>query len=114
MNTLTLAYPFSFPRINWKVYCSLALSMILCLVIFYVLQINYMIQGSYLIKGYQKQINSLSQENKILEANFAKTSFMGTISQRTQEMSFEKVKEVKYMQILETSAFLPKAGKNSN
>mgnify|MGYP001614102172 FL=1 len=67
-----------------------------------------MIKSSYLIQGYQKQIDSLSEKNKVLEVDFAKTSFMGTIGQKTQEMSFEKVKEVKYMQILEASAFLPK------
>jgi len=73
-----------------------------------------MIQGSYLIKGHQRQIDSLLQKNKVLEADFARTSFMGTIGEKTQEMSFEKVKKVKYIRILETSAFLPKTGKNNN
>lgn len=110
MTTLTLAYS----SINKKVYYSLAFLTALCLAIFYVLQINYMVKGSYLIKGYYRQIDSLSKENKILEADFAKTSFMGTIGQRTQEMSFEKVKKVKYIQILEASAFLPKSAKTNN
>ncbi|MDO8486619.1 MAG: hypothetical protein Q7S77_02920 [Candidatus Staskawiczbacteria bacterium] len=116
MTTLTLAYSsitkkansFNFLRINWKAYCFGAFLISLCLAIFYVLQINYMIGNTYLIKDYQKQINSLSQENKILEVDFAKTSFMETIGEKTQEMSFEKVKNVKYVQILEGSAFLPK------
>ncbi len=122
MTNLTLAYSsinkkvnsLSFPKINWKAYYLGAFSIALCLAIFYVLQVNYMIQGSYLIKGYKKQVDSLSQENKVLEVSFAKTSFMGTIGQKTQEMSFEKVKEVKYVQILEASAFLPKTEKNNN
>ncbi len=110
MTTLTL----NFPEINWKAYCTFTFLIVSFLAIFYVLQINYMIKSSYLIKGYQKQIDGLSQENKVLEVDFAKTSFMETIGQRTQEMSFEKVKGVKYMQILEASAFLPKTGKSSN
>ena len=122
MTTLTLAYSsinkkisfFIFPKINWKAYYLCAFLMVLCLAIFYVLQINYMIENSYLIKGYQKQIDGLSRENKVLEVDFAKTSFMRTIGQKTQQMSFEKVKEVKYVQILEASAFLPKVGKNNN
>lgn len=122
MTTFTLAYSsinkrvnsFSFPRINWKTYCLSAFLISLCLAVFYVLQINYMIKNSYLIKGYQKQIDSLAQENKALEVDFAKTSFMGTIGEKTQEMSFEKVKDVKFVQILEASAFLPKINKNNN
>lgn len=111
MTTLTLAYS-SFPKINWKAYCLCAFLIALCLAIFYVSEVNYMIRGSYLIKGYQKQIDSLSQENKVLEADFAKTSFMGTIGEKTREMSFEKVKEVKYIQILEAS--VAKIKQNNN
>ena len=110
MTTLTLAYSF----LNKKVYYSLAFLVSLCLAIFYVLQINYMIESSYLVKGYQDQIDNLLQENKVLEVDFAKTSFMGTIGQKTKEMSFERVKQVKYMQILEASAFLPESVKNNN
>ena len=73
-----------------------------------------MIRGSYLIQNYQQQIDTLSKENKILEADFAKTNFILAINQKTQEMSFEKVKEVKYVQILEASALLPNPGKNNN
>ena len=104
MTSLTLSYSsISFSKINWKAYCLCVFLIALSLAIFYVAEVNYMIKGSYLIKGYQKQIDSLSQENRVLEAGFAKTSFMGTIGDKTQEMSFEKVKEVKYIQILEAS-----------
>ena len=88
MTSLTLSYSsISFSKINWKAYCLCAFLIALSLAIFYVAEVNYMIKGSYLIKGYQKQIDSLSQEN----------------GDKTQEMSFEKVKEVKYIQILEAS-----------
>jgi S-adenosylmethionine synthetase len=73
-----------------------------------------MTHGTYLIKDYQNQIDNLLEENEILEQGFAKTSFMGTIGEKTQEMSFERVKEVKYIQILDASAFLPKTGNINN
>ena len=115
MTTSTLAYPsINLPRVNWKIYCLCGFSMILCLSVFYVFSINNMTNGTYLIKDYQKQIDKLLVENKTLEQGFARTSFMGTIGEKTQEMSFQKVKEVKYIQILEASAFLPKTGKNNN
>ncbi len=122
MTTLNLAHSsinkkvnsLSFPKINWKAYCLCAFLIALCLAIFYVLEVNQMIKGSYLVKGYQKQIDNLLEENRTLERGFAKTSFMGAIGEKTQEMSFEKVKEIKYIQILEASAFNPKAGKNNN
>ncbi|MEK7061792.1 MAG: hypothetical protein AAB957_00850 [Patescibacteria group bacterium] len=122
MTTLTLAYSsinkkinsFSFPKINWRIYFSLAFLMALCLAVFYVLQINSMIKSSYSIKEYQKEIDGLLRENKVLEFDFAKISFMETIGEKTKEMSFEKVKAVKYVQILEASAFLPKSVKNNN
>ena len=114
MTTLSLAYPSINKRINWKAYCLCGFLMILCLSVFYVFCINDMTSGTYLIKDYQKKINNLSEEGKILEQEFAKTSFMGTIGYKTQEMSFEKVKEVRYIQILEASAFLSQSGKINN
>lgn len=111
MTTLTLAYSsinkkvnsLSFPNINWKAYCLCGFLIILSLSIFYVVYINNMTHVTYLIKDYQAQIDNLLAENKTLEQGFARTSFMGTIGDRTQEMSFEKVQEVKYIQILEAS-----------
>lgn len=120
MTTLALAYSninkkvrsFSLPTVNWKAYCFCALLLSIILGVFYVIQVNQMIYGSYTVKGYQKQIETLQEEGKILEADFARTSFMGTIGQKTQEMSFEKVKTVKYMQMLDTSAFLSNNNNN--
>jgi len=73
-----------------------------------------MTHGTYLIKDYQKQIDNLLEESKVLEQNFAETSFLGTIGERTQKMSFERVKDVKYIQILDASAFLSKTGNTNN
>ena len=67
---------------------------------------------SYLVSTRLLLKNNLLEENKTLEQGFAKTSFMGTIGEKTQEMSFKKVKEVKYIQILEAS--VAKIKQNNN
>jgi len=111
MTTLNLSYSFAskkvkslnFLKINWKIYCFIAFSIALSLAVFYVLEVNYMIRGSYLIKDYQKQLESISQTSKILESNFAKTGFVGIVGEKAQELSFEKVEKVKYIEILDAS-----------
>ncbi len=111
MTTATLTYSsshnkvnsFSIAPIKWKAFLFFGVLIIGVLSIFYVFEMNSLINGAYSIKNYQKQLDSVLAENKNLEVDFAKTGFMGTIKEKTQELSFEKVKEVKYIQILDTS-----------
>lgn len=114
MTTTTLTYLSSHSKINFlgfstikqKTFFFFAFLIIAVLSIFYVLEMNSLINGSYLIKNYQKQLGLVLAESKNLEVDFAKTGFMGTIKEKTQQLNFEKVKEVKYIQILETSVAL--------
>lgn len=73
------------------------------LLIFYAFLINELTGGTYLIKNYSKQINTLSQENRNLEVNFAKTGFLESMEQRAKKLNFEKTTSVKYVQILDAS-----------
>ena len=91
------------PRINWKFYMVLGFCLVFMLSILYVLQINGMIAGSYMIKDYQKQINSLITTNKNLEVNLAQISYLENIQKKTEEMNFELVQTIKYIQILDNS-----------
>jgi predicted membrane protein len=91
------------PRINWKIIFILEVMVISFLLIFCVFEINELTKGAYLIKDYEKEIINLSRENKNLEMSLARTNFMATIGEKTQQLGFEKVKEVKYIQILENS-----------
>jgi len=105
MTTLTLSYSSAHKKINinWKIVCIMGFLMACSLLILYAFLINELTGGTYLIKNYDKQIDTLSQENKNLEVSFTKTSFLGSVKQRAQELNFEKTTSVKYIQILDAS-----------
>jgi hypothetical protein len=90
-----------FPAINWKAVCILGFIISSALLVFYVLQINYLTAGYYITNSYQKQISTLSQENKNLQVSFAENSFLGQASQRAQDLDFQKATGVQYIQIPE-------------
>ena len=93
----------NFPGINWKMVCLFGFFISLALLVFYVLQINYLTAGYYLTNNYEKQISKLSDENKNLQVSFAENSFLGQVSQRAQELNFQKATSVQYIQILDGS-----------
>lgn len=87
------------PELNWYIFYFVGLFVAVFLLFFYVYSINELTRGAYLIKNYEKQIDSLSQENRNLELGFAKSGFLGNLEIKTQELSFEKTQEIKYIQI---------------
>lgn len=111
MTTQTIAQTLSinkifllrFPRVNWRAFILLGFCAVLSLSVLYVFQINRMVQGAYLINSYQKQINELTQTNKNLEINLAQISYLENIQNKTQELNFQKVQKIKYVQILDSS-----------
>ena len=68
--------------------------------LYYVFGVNELTKGSYLIKNYQKEITKLSEENAILETSFADISFLENVQEKAKELSFEKTKSVKYIQVV--------------
>lgn len=111
MTTTTLSYrainrkitSLHFPKINWKAVYLIGILFSLLMLVFYVYLINNLTKGTYLIKNYEKEIKLISQENNRLEISFADSSFLGEILDRAKELSFEKTKDIKYIQILENS-----------
>jgi hypothetical protein len=101
--SLNKAFALKLPRVNWKAFIALGFCAVLSLSVLYVFQINRMVQGSYLTKSYQKQINDLIQVNKNLEINLAQISYLENIQNKTQELNFQKVEKIKYVQILGSS-----------
>ncbi|MCK4781365.1 hypothetical protein KAS79_00350 [Candidatus Parcubacteria bacterium] len=73
------------------------------LLMLYVFQINEITKISYLTKTYEKQINEISQENKDLEINHSQLSTLENIEILVQNSNFEKVKQIKYIQILDST-----------
>jgi hypothetical protein len=70
---------------------------------FYVFQISSVISQGYQIHNYQKKIDSFAEENKILEINSVKINSLGNVESQIQQLGFEKVDKIHYIQILESS-----------
>lgn len=97
------AKELSLPQANWKMLyfiCIACLGILLC---FYVFFINELIKGSYLIKSYRNQIAKLSQEHKALSSEFAEAGFLGSVQEKAKAVSFQKVSQVRYIEIVESS-----------
>ncbi len=111
MTTLTLSirsinhkiHALSLPRPNWKTMYIFGITLIVLMLISYSFLINKITGEAYVIKNDTKQIETLSQENKSLEINFAKSDFLANIMEQAQGLSFEKTTNIKYVQMLESS-----------
>src|SRR3989344_4973308 len=90
-------------RLNFKIIYLLGIFTIIFMLFLYVFLVNNLTGGVYLIKNYNKELNLISNQNKTLETNFAKINFLNNISEGAKAMSFEKTKNIKYIQILENS-----------
>src|SRR5438552_3605011 len=77
-------------KVNWKLIYLVALLCAAVMLVFYVLRVNELTRGAYLIKNYNKEIKSLAQENRALEANFAENDFLGQAMERAKAMDFQK------------------------
>ncbi len=111
MTTATLAYKtvqskvtsINLLKVNWKIFYFFGVLICFAMLVFYVFLINQLTGGTYAIKDYNRQISKLTSENKILEDNFAKSQFLGSVQEKTQTLGFEKTTKVKYIQLPDTS-----------
>ena len=98
---------FQIPEINWRMFCIFGIAIVsvslFFSIIFYVFQVNDLTRGSYVIKSYEKNIANLSDDNAKLETAFAEAGFLGNVSQKAVTLNFEKIKDIKYIQVLSTS-----------
>ena len=88
-------------KINLKFFWVFNFVIITSLLVFYVFQVNELTRESYLIKDRIKMLESLSQESKVLEINFAQSSSLENIKKMAEELNFKKTSTVKYIQVLE-------------
>ena len=72
------------------------------LLVFYIFQVNSLTGETYAVKNYQAKITQLTQENKNLEITFSKTSSLSNLENYLKNQNFEKISQVKYIQILES------------
>ncbi len=90
-------------KINFKIFWFLSFVLISSLLVVYVFQINKITKEGYLIKSYIEKTNNLSQANKVLEINLANNSSLENIRKMAEDLNFEKINRVKYIQILENA-----------
>jgi len=69
---------------------------------FLIYQFNLYAASIYFINQYEKKINQLTQENRILEVELAKNSSLVNLGQYVQ--NFEKSNKIEYIRILNGTA----------
>ncbi|PIV64961.1 MAG: hypothetical protein COS09_02070 [Candidatus Nealsonbacteria bacterium CG01_land_8_20_14_3_00_12] len=77
--------------------------LILTPLVFYIFQVNALTRETYLIKNYEKNLGQLSSESETLKVDFSKVNSLSNLENYLQNGNFEKVTQVKYIQILESS-----------
>lgn len=106
MNTLTLYPPIFIKqlslRLSPKIIWFLGFILALVLLVFYIFQVNLMTKEIYSIQNYQRKINDLSRENKILEINLSQQNSLSNIETLARGLNFEKVDKIRYIQVLES------------
>jgi|SRR3989338_1153710 len=111
MTAITLGYrviqskiqSVSLFQLNWKIVYILGISLCALLFVFYVFSINQLTDEVYQIGSYNKQISSLTKENKIIEANFAEIGILNQVHNRASELGFVRTQNVKYIELSSTS-----------
>lgn len=86
-----------------KTFLTITFISTLVLLVFYIFQVNTLANETYLIQSCEKKLSQLSGENETLEVNFSKASSLSNIENYLQNQNFEKVSQVKYIYILESS-----------
>lgn len=82
----------------------LSIALILSLLVIYIIQVGGLAKDKYLLRVYEKQLVSLSKNNKFLDIDFSKMNSLSHIDQLLAENSgFVKTNNVKYIKIAESS-----------
>ncbi len=76
---------------------------ITALLIFYIFQVNFLTEETYSLQVSEKKANQLSGENETLKVDFSKLNSLTHIENYLLSQEFEKVGQVKYIRILESS-----------
>ena len=87
-------------KLFWLLLFSVSIS---ALLIFYILQVNFLTEETYSLQVSEKKANQLSGENETLKVDFSKLNSLTHIENYLLSQEFEKVGQVKYIRILESS-----------
>jgi len=76
------------------------------LVIFYIFQLNSLTEGMYLIKKYDKKLQDLSQENKLLEIKFSQENSLENLGSLVKNLGLNPVEKTDYIEIPERTVLV--------
>lgn len=102
LNLPVLTKNLSF-KLNLKMLSILGFILIVFLLGIYIFQVSSLISETYILQNYQKIVAQILEENKILEINFAKTNSLSNITPKIEELGFEKINAVNYIQVVDNS-----------
>lgn len=90
----------TFPlTLNLKLFCIILIISIISLLIIYIFQINSFTKELYFIQNSEKKLELLNKENEALKIGLSKADSLANIESFLQSQNFEKVSQVKYIQI---------------
>lgn len=78
---------------------TLSFILIISLVILYIFQVTAITEAMYLIKNHSRQLESLSQENEILEIKFSQLNSLENLRFLVANLNLEKVGKIDYIEI---------------
>jgi len=88
-------------KVSLRKFLLLNVAFIAFSLMFYMFQNNEMVRNTYLTKDMEGKISKISQENAFLEKNILKSNSLSFIETSAQKLNFEKVGEIKYIQIMD-------------
>ncbi len=107
-NTLTLSLPIlltsRFRIKGFKVLWIFISILTLSLLVVCIFQISAYTKEVYLIQNYEKKLDQLTRENKILEVNFSGVNSLNNVGNYVQNNGFEKTNKIDYIRLLESTA----------
>lgn len=86
-------------KISLNFFWTLSFILIISLVILYIFQVTAITEAMYLIKNHSRQLESLSQENEILEIKFSQLNSLENLRFLVANLNLEKVEKIDYIEI---------------
>ena len=97
---ISISSPLS---LNLKLFWVLSLISVLALLVLYIFQVNSLTREVYFIENQEEKLKVITQENEALEIDFSRAGSLANLESYLQDKNFEKAKQVRYIQILESS-----------
>jgi|GEM_PF-1532539 len=102
---ILISQPFTFlGRLSMRAFWVFTFITVLSLFLISVFQLNKYIEESYLVQNYEKEVEGLNQENKLLEIKSSQVNSFVNIDDFIKSKSFEKTAKIEYIKVLEGTA----------